>query len=139
MNYESRITNNKSKKHHKLFSVLNFLLLASCFLLPNIALAALPPGNAITLDSISDIAGIIARFMIVMSIVLAVIFIVLSGIMTMLAQADPGKFTNAKLRLKHAIIGVGVVLATGVIINTVAALVDGSFFCQISILGICIY
>ena len=103
------------------------------------ALADLPPGNAITIDDVSGIVGIIARFMIVMSMVLAVIFIVLSGIMTMMAQADPAKFSKGLLRLKHAAIGAGVVLATGVIINTVATLVDRSFFCQISILGICLY
>ena len=138
MNYELRIKNYELKKK----SFRNFisgLIPTSCFLIPFFALADLPPGNAITTDDISGIVGIIARFMIVISMVLAVIFIVLSGIMTMMAQADPGKFTNGLLRLKHAIIGVLVILAVGVIINTVAALVDRSFFCQISILGRCIY
>ena len=107
--------------------------------IPLLVKADLPPGNAITIDDVSGIVGVIARFMIVMSMVFAVIFIVLSGIMTMMAQADPGKFTAGLLRLKHAAIGTGVVLATGVIINTVAALVDRSFFCQISIIGICLY
>ena len=106
---------------------------------PLLVRANLPPGNAITIDDVSGIVGIIARFMIAMSMVCAVIFIVLSGIMTMVAQDDPKKFSNGLLRLKHAAIGAGVVLATGVIINTVAALVDRSFFCQISILGICLY
>lgn len=99
---------------------------------------ALPPGNPVTLGEIDSIIVIIAQFMIVTSMILAVIFIVLSGIMTMMAQADPGKFSNGLLRLKHATIGAGVVLATGVIIATVASIVDRTFFCQISILGICI-
>ncbi|HEY4496332.1 MAG TPA: hypothetical protein VJC04_03185, partial [Candidatus Paceibacterota bacterium] len=107
--------------------------------MPLLVRANLPSGNAITIDDVSGIVGIIARFMIAMSMVCAVIFIVLSGIMTMVAQDDPKKFSNGLLRLKHAAIGAGVVLATGVIINTVAALVDRSFFCQISILGICLY
>lgn len=115
-------------------AVLVMVLMATSALAAN-----LPAGNAITLDDISGIAEVISRFMIVMSMVLAVIFIVLSGIMTMMAQADPGKFTSGLLRLKHAIYGVAVVLAAGVIINTVASIVDRSFFCQISILGICIY
>ena len=114
-------------------AVLVMILMASS------ALADLPVGNPITLDDVSGIVNIIADFMIVTSMVLAVIFIVLSGIMTMMAQADPGKFTAGLLRLKHAIYGVAVVLAAGVIINTVASLVDRSFFCQISILGICLY
>jgi hypothetical protein len=107
---------------------------------PVLAYAAdIPAGNAVTLGDVNDIVSILARFLIVMSMVFAVIFIVLSGIMAMLAQADPGRFNAALLRLRHAAIGAGVVLATGVIINTVAALVDRSFFCQISVLGICLY
>ncbi len=100
---------------------------------------ALPPGNPVTFNVITTIVVNIAQFMIVTSMILAVIFIVLSGIMTMMAQADPGKFSNGLLRLKHATIGAGVVLATGVILATVASIVDGSFFqCRISILGICL-
>ena len=102
-------------------------------------LADLPPGNAITLYDVDSIVHIIAQFMIGISMVLAVIFIVLSGIITMTAQADPGRFSAGLLRLKHAAIGAGVVLATGVIINTVASLVDRSFFCQVSLLGICLF
>jgi len=115
------------------------ITIAGLLMMPLLVRAELPPGNAITLYDVDNIVAIIARFMIVISMVLAVIFIVLSGIMTMMAQADPGKFKNGLLRLKHAAIGAGVVLATGVIINTVASLVDRSFFCQIRILGICLY
>ncbi|OGN07074.1 MAG: hypothetical protein A2669_02385 [Candidatus Yanofskybacteria bacterium RIFCSPHIGHO2_01_FULL_48_25b] len=111
----------------------------SYFLFPLFALADLPAGNAVTLADVDSIVRILARFLITMSAIAMVVFIVLSGIMTMLAQADPGKFTKGMLRLKHAVYGAAVVLATGVIINTVAAVVDRSFFCQISILGICLY
>ncbi len=103
------------------------------------AQAALPAGNAITLEDVDGIINLIARFLIVTSMICAVIFIVLSGIMTMAAQADPKRFSAGLLRLKHAIYGVAVVLATGVIINTIGSLVDRSFFCQLSILGICLY
>ncbi len=99
---------------------------------------ALPPGNPITFNAITILVTDIAQFMIVTSMILAVIFIVLSGIMAMMAQADPGKFKDGLLRLKHAVIGAGVVMATGVIIATVASIVDRSFFCQISIFGICL-
>jgi hypothetical protein len=123
------------KKYIPRFAPMLILALATA----RTAFADLPAGNAITLDDINNITQIIARFMIVMSMVGAVIFIVLSGIMTMMAQADPTKFKNGLLRLKHAAIGAGIVLATGVIINTVGALVDRTFFCQISIIGICLY
>ena len=102
------------------------------------ALANLPAGNPITTDVITVIVTNIAQFMIITSMILAVIFIVLSGIMTMMAQANPSKFTNGLLRLKHATIGAGGILATGVILATVYSIVDGTFFCQISFWGICI-
>src|SRR5258708_18630403 len=108
------------------------------FLLALPALADLPPGNPITIDDISGIIGVIMNFMIITSMVLAVIFIVLSGIMIMLAQADPTKFKSGLLRLKHAIWGVAVVLGTGVIINTIMAVVNRDFFCQLSFIGICL-
>ncbi len=102
------------------------------------ARADLPAGNPITIDDVSGLIGLVANFLIITSMVLAVIFIVLSGIMIMLAQSDPTAFKKGQARLKHAIFGVAVVLGTGVIINTVAALVDRSFFCQFSVLGICL-
>ena len=125
------------KKFKKYFWAVPIIL--AMVLMASSALAQLPPGNPITIDDISGLVGTIARFMIAISMVVAVIFIVLSGIMTMMAQADPGKFTNGLLRLKHAIIGAMVILATGVIINTVAAIVDRSFFCQLQVLFICLY
>lgn len=112
---------------------------AIIFALPVIAYADLPAGNAITLTDVDNIAHLIARFLIVTSMILAVIFIVLSGIMVMLAQADPTRFKNGITTLRRAILGVMIILATGVIINTIAGFVDRSFFCQISLLGICIY
>jgi hypothetical protein len=57
----------------------------------------------------------------------------------MSAGADSAKFKDGMLRLKHAAIGAGVVLAAGVIINTVYALVDRSFFCQLSVVGVCLF
>ncbi len=112
---------------------------ATLFFVATSAFAALPAGNAITIDDVSGIIGVMTRFLIATSMVFAVLFIVLSGIMFMVSQGDPGKFKEARARLNSAIWGVAVVLATGVIINTVASLVDRSFFCQISLLGICLY
>ncbi len=120
--------------------VRQYVVAFGLLIMPTVSWASdLPAGNPITIDDVSGMISLAARFLIVTSMVCAVIFIVLSGIMIMLAQADPGKFKTGLLRLKHAIWGVAVVLATGVIINTVAALVDRSFFCQVSLLGICFY
>lgn len=114
-------------------------VISTIVLMASSALASLPVGNAITLDDISGIVSVITQFMIGISFFLAIIFIVLSGIMTMMSQDDPARFKSGLARLKSAIWGVAIVMATGVIINTVGSLVDRSFFCQLSILGICLY
>ncbi len=121
----------KQKAHY--FTAIAFLAL------PILARADLPAGNAVTLDDVDGILGIIARFMIVMSMVVAVIFMVLGGIMIMTAQADPGRFKTGTAWVRNVVIGSAVVLGSGVIMNTIVALVDRSFFCQISLLGVCLY
>ncbi len=125
----------------KLVSKIHPVVLLSIFyfLFSTVARADLPVGNAITLDEVDSIAGTIARFMISISVVCAVIFIILSGIMMMAAQSNPEAFSKAQQSLKVAIYGTFVVLGVGVIMNTIAALVTRDFFCRLSVLGICLY
>ena len=120
---------------------IKYFLPTIIFTLPLLCLAYndLPAGRAITLGDVDSLVRIIMDFAIGISSFLMVIFIVLSGIMTMSAGSDPEKFKKGLLRLKHAAIGAGVIMAAGVIINTVYALVDRSFFCQVSFLGICLF
>ncbi|MBI2064196.1 MAG: hypothetical protein HYT66_00580, partial [Candidatus Yanofskybacteria bacterium] len=80
----------------------------------------------------------IAQFVMVTSAILAVIFIVRAGITWMSAGADTKKVDEAKAQLKSGIVGAVIVLGVGVIINTIAAVVTREFFCQFSILGVCI-
>ena len=101
-------------------------------------LAQLPPGKPITFDELDMLIARVAQFVLVTSVILAVIFIVRAGITWMSAGANPTKVTEAKAQLKSAIIGAFVVLGVGVIINTVAAVVTRQFFCQFSVLGVCI-
>ncbi len=90
--------------------------------LPN---AGLPvTGAPVTLSEIQDRIQQIAQFLIVISMVIAVIMIVYGGIRYMF-DADP---KNAKATIKNGIIGAAVVLAVGVILQTVAGLVTRTFF-----------
>lgn len=103
-------------------------------LMPVLVFAALtnpvPPltGNAITLAEIQDKIEQIARFLIIVGVILAVIFIIWGGIAYMFAGGDETKSTAAKERIKNGIIGAAVVLAVGVILQTVAGLIARSFF-----------
>ena len=101
-------------------------------------LAQLPPGKPITFDELDNLIARVAQFVMVTSVILAVIFIVRAGITWMSAGADTKKVDDAKAQLKSGIIGAVIVLGVGVIINTIAAVVTREFFCQFSILGVCI-
>ena len=101
-------------------------------------LADLPAGKPITLPELDSLIGRVASFMVVTSVILAVIFIIWGGITYMAAGADTTKVTEAQTRIKNGVIGAAVVLGVGVIIQTVAGIVTRDFFCRFSFLGVCI-
>lgn len=100
--------------------------------------AYLPPGQPVTFYELDDLIQLIASFMIVTSVILAIIFIVWGGITYMAAGADTTKVTEAQTRIKNGVIGAAVVLGVGVIISTIAGIVSRDFFCQVQVLGICV-
>lgn len=99
----------------------------------------LPAGTAITFTEIDDIVQILSRYLIVIAFIVMVMAIVWAGIIVMTAQSDTGRLKVGLTTLRHAIYGAAIVMATGVIINTVTSLVDRTFFCQISVIGICLW
>ncbi|MBP9822258.1 MAG: hypothetical protein KBC81_02340 [Candidatus Pacebacteria bacterium] len=87
--------------------------------------AGLPvTGAPITLAEIQDRIQQVAQFLIVVSMVIAVIMIVYGGIRYMF-DSDP---KVAKGIIKNGLIGAAVVLAVGVLLQTVAGLVTRQFF-----------
>lgn len=101
-------------------------------------LADLPAGRPITLPEVDSLVSRVAQFLLIVSVLIAIIMIVWSGITYMAAGANTTKVTEAQTRLKNAIIGAAIVLGVGVIINTVAGIVSRDFFCQIRLLGACV-
>ncbi len=90
-----------------------------------LAPASLPVGgNAVTLSTAQDIIQRVAQFLIVISMVIAVIMIVYGGIRWMIAS-DPAE---AKKIVLNGIIGAAIVLAVGVILQTVAGIVTFQAF-----------
>ncbi len=110
---------------------------AAMALMPMLVLAQLPtptspyPGTPLTLQDVRDIIETVARFLILISVVIAVIFIVWGGIMYMMAGDDTTKATAAKSRIVNGIIGALVVLAVGLILQTLASLVNWTAFFNI--------
>ncbi len=119
---------------NKVQKVAFFSVTAMVLLMPVLVLAVLPnptpplTGSAVTLSEISDRISQIARFLIVVGVILAVIFIIWGGIAYMFAGGAEDKTTAAKERIKNGIIGAGVILAVGVILQTLAGLIARTFF-----------
>ena len=110
--------------------IYQFIYFITCLFPVNALAATLPPGRPITLDFLDDAISDIAIFLIRISMILAVIFIVWSGITYMYAGDDTKKVEEARARLKSGIIGAAIVLGVGVIIWTIAGVITGQFFCQ---------
>ena len=85
-------------------------------------------GTALTLVEVENFIRRIASFLITVSLVIAVIFIIWGGISYMVAGADEAKAGTARTRIWNGIIGALVVLAVGVILQTLSGLVARTFF-----------
>ena len=109
-------------------------MMAMVLLMPVLVMAALigptQPigGTPVTLSEIEARIRQIAQFVIVVSVILAVIFIIWGGITYMTAGGDETKAGAAKTRIWNGVIGAAVVLAVGVILQTLASLITRSFF-----------
>ena len=97
----------------------NLFLLAQQF--------TLPPGEPITYASVSAGLDLTAKFLYGAGITLAVITLVVSGIMYFRAGSDTEAKT-AKGWFRNGIIGVAIILGTGVIIKTIEVIIRGGFF-----------
>lgn len=118
---------------NKMKTIGKWMIPAATALLPFVVFALNAPapnvaGQAITLSEIENLIGGIARFLIVVSIVIAVIFIIYGGIRWIAARDDETAVTNAKAIVKNGILGALVVLAVGVILQSLAGIVSRSFF-----------
>lgn len=89
-----------------------------------------PPtsGTALDLNEIENLIKKVAQFLIIVSVIIAVIFIIWGGIMYMAARGDTEKAGAAKTTIFNGIIGAAVVLGVGVILQTLAGLITRSFF-----------
>jgi len=88
-------------------------------------------GEPVTLSKIQDVITSVAKFLILISMIIAVIFIVWGGMMYMMAGDDAAKATAAKSRIVNGIIGALVVLAVGLILQTLATVVNWEIFFNI--------
>ena len=99
------------------------------FLLTSDALAAnLPAPVILDRSSTTRLLNKISDFLVTAGMILAAIVIVISGIRWMFAGGGAKATDGAQNMLKSAIYGAAVILGAGLIIKTVAAIVNRSFF-----------
>ena len=122
-------------KIHKIHKVALVSLAIVAVLTPFLVLAATLPtptpptaGQALTLDEIENLIKRVAQFLIVVSVIIAVIFIIWGGVMYMAARGNEDAVGKAKTTIFNGIIGAAVVLGVGVILQTLAGLITRSFF-----------
>jgi hypothetical protein len=103
-------------------------------LMPVIVLAQLPTptspyaGQPITLADVQGLIETVARFLIIVSVIIAVIFIIWGGIRYMMAGDDASAASAAKSTIVNGIFGALVVMAVGLILQTLASLVNWTQF-----------
>ncbi|MEK7579796.1 MAG: hypothetical protein AAB469_01220 [Patescibacteria group bacterium] len=99
-----------------------------------------PPvqGRGLTLSEFGQLIAIVGSFLQTIAVLLAIIAIIVSGIMYMKAGANPDSAKKALAWFKNALIGAFIILAVGLIINTIANIVTRQFFCRFSVFGQCI-
>lgn len=112
-----------------------FAIPAAVLLLPLMSLAVVlvppdvtTPGTPITLTELETRIGQIATFIILISITIAVIFIIWGGIKYVVARGDPTATKEATGIIKSGIIGAIVILGIGVILNTLRAVISRAIF-----------
>jgi magnesium-transporting ATPase (P-type) len=102
--------------------------LAFAVIIPSASVPVDVPNNPPNLVEIQQIIEKIARFMIMISVVVAVIAIVWGAIVIMTAGGSEDRMKIGKGYVWKGIIGAAIVFAVGIILQTVAGLVTRTFF-----------
>ena len=115
---------------NKYKNILVMIVFGAMLALPLMSMAINAPGvpvagQAVTLDEVERIINGIARFLIVISVIVAVIFIVYGGIRWIASPGDPAA---AKTIIKNGIIGALIILGVGVLLQTLQGVISRTFF-----------
>ena len=118
---------------NKISRYLVITAIAMLVLMPVFVLAQLPtvsppvvPGT--TLTEVENILRRVAQFILILGVIAALIFIVLGGVKWMRAGGDETKIKEAKTQIWSGIWGALVVIAIGLILQTLAGVVTRVFF-----------
>ena len=108
--------------------------MGAILLLPILTFAATVPvptiegGGGWSMATLVDILKSVSRFLIIVSVIIAVIMIIVGGIMWMLARDNEDMAGKARKTVVNGIIGAAIVLAVGVILQTIQLVISRGFF-----------
>lgn len=115
-------------KKYLLISAMAMILLMPLLVLAQLPAPTVPIVPGTTLTEVENLIRRVAQFFLVIGVILAVIYIIYGGILWMNAGSDPTKITNATTRMKQGAWGALIVLAVGLILQTLAGVVTRIFF-----------
>ena len=117
----------KTKKYI-VMSALAMLVLMPVFVLAQLPTVSPPVVPGTTLTEVENIIRRVAQFILVLGVIAALIYIVLGGIQWMRAGGTQTKIDEAKLQIWSGVWGALVVIAVGLILQTLAGVVTRVFF-----------
>lgn len=115
-------------KKYLVISAVALLVLMPVFVLAQLPTVSPPVVPGTTLTEVENIIRRIAQFVLVIGVIAALIYIVLGGIEWMRAGGDDAKIKTAKTRIWSGVWGALVVIAVGLILQTLAGVVTRVFF-----------
>lgn len=115
-------------KKYLAISAVAFLVLLPLVVLAQLPVPTVPTAPGTSLTEVEGLIRRVAQFFMVIGVVLALIFLIYGGIVWMNAGSDEKKIANAKTRMKQGAWGAFIVLAVGLILQTLAAAVTRTFF-----------
>ena len=115
-------------KKYLAISAVAFLALLPVLVLAQLPVPVVPTVGGTDLPEIERLIEKVAKFFMVIGVALALIYIIYGGIVWMNAGSDAEKVKNATTRMKQGAWGALIVLAVGLILQTLAKVVTRTFF-----------
>lgn len=104
------------------------LVLAPALVSAQLPTVSPPTVPGTTLAEIETILERVGQFILVLGVIFALIYIIIGGVAWMRAGGDPAKIETAKTRIWSGVWGALVVIAVGLILQTLAGVVTRTFF-----------
>ena len=115
------------KKYLAIWAIAVFVFLPLA-VLAQLPVPTVPNVQGTNLSQLEGYIGRIAQCFLVVGVILALIYLIWGGILWMSAGSDETKIKNAKTRMKQGAWGALIILAVGLILQTLAGVVTRVFF-----------